>query len=110
MATVVPWVDLLLDVPKSILGENGLPIEAKESFGILMDKLNMEFSFKKILDDYPNILDQLSNMILSLRRTKNPDRQTNGVAAWLKQLEIALGESHMAARKMARRCKSSWTT
>lgn len=105
MATVVPWVDLLLDVPKSILGENGLPIEAKESFGILMDKLNMEFSFKKILDDYPNILDQLSNMILSLRRTKNPDRQTNGVAAWLKQLEIALGESHMAARKMARRCK-----
>ena len=55
---------------RAFLGENGLPIEAKESFGILMDKLNMEFSFKKILDDYPNILDQLSNMILSLRRTK----------------------------------------
>ena len=60
MATVVPWVELLLDVPKSILGENGLPIEAKESFGILMDKLNKEFSLNKILDDYPHILDQLS--------------------------------------------------
>ncbi|NLI60079.1 MAG: glycosyl transferase [Clostridiales bacterium] len=102
---VAPWVDLLLETPKSILGENGLSEEIKENFHKLMDSLNRDFSFKRILDDYNDILDNLSKVILSLRRTRPSEKQYQEITSWLKQLEIALGESHMEARKIAKRIK-----
>lgn len=102
---IVPWVDLLLDTPKAILGENGLSEDVKESFNRLVERLNKDFTLRKILDEYHDILDDLSKVILSLRRSKIPEQQSRRITTWLKQLEIALGESHMAARKIAMRCK-----
>ena len=87
----------MLETPKSILGENGLSEEIKENFHKLMDSLNRDFSFKRILDDYNDILDNLSKVILSLRRTRPSEKQYQEITSWLKQLEIALGESHMEA-------------
>ena len=103
---LAPWVDLLLEPPKSIRGENGLSEEVKENFHRLVDSLNKNFSIKRILDDYHDILDNLSKVILSLRRTKSAESESREITSWLKQLEIALGESHIEARKIAAECKS----
>ena len=102
---LAPWVDLLLEPPKSIRGENGLSEEVKENFHRLVDSLNKDFSIKKILDDYHGILDNLSKVILSLRRTKALESEFRQITNWLKQLEIALGESHIEARKIAAQCE-----
>ncbi|NLJ41243.1 MAG: glycosyl transferase, partial [Clostridiales bacterium] len=105
MAEIVPWVNLLLETPKCILGENGLSDEVREKYNELMDKLNKDFSLKKILDEYYEILDNLSKLMLAFRRTGAPEKQHREVAGWLKQLEIALSESYTAARKITIRCK-----
>lgn len=103
---MVPWVGLLLETPRSVLGKNGLSPEVKDNFNKLMERLNKDFTLKKILDEYHHILDNLSEVMLSLRRTKALEKQSREMTEWLKQLEIALGESNMAARKLSNRCNN----
>jgi cyclic beta-1,2-glucan synthetase len=106
MEEITPWVDLLLDIPRGILGENGLSPEVKEDFHNLVEKLNKDFTLKNILDEYHEILDNLSKVMLSLRRTRGLEKQSKEMTKWLKKLEIALGESNMAVRELATKCKN----
>ncbi|MFY9176826.1 MAG: glucoamylase family protein [Caldicoprobacterales bacterium] len=102
---LAPWVDLLLEPPRSIRGQNGLSEEVKKNFERLVDSLNKNFSIMRILDDYHDILDNLSKVISSIRQAKDSEKESRQITNWLRQLEIALGESHIAARKIAAICK-----
>ena len=92
--------------PRSIRGQNGLSEEVKKNFERLVDSLNKNFSIMRILDDYHDILDNLSKVISSIRQAKDSEKESRQITNWLRQLEIALGESHIAARKIAAICKN----
>ncbi|HZJ82927.1 MAG TPA: glucoamylase family protein, partial [Clostridia bacterium] len=101
---IVPWVKLILRTPKRFLEESGLSDKTIENYHTLIDKIDKDFTIQGIIEDYHEILDSLSEIMLSLRKTNGWKNGNKEIMMWLKDLEIALGESHMAAKRIATRC------
>lgn len=101
----VPWVNLILNAPKAISSDSEAFKETVKKYDDLLRKLNYSVTLKGITDNYDGILDSLSEVMSSLRRSGQKQSLIQEIQNWLKQLEITLGKAYVSIKKFSKRCR-----
>jgi len=102
---LVPWVDLILNAPKALHSESGAFAETARKYSDLLEKLNQSVTLKGIMDNYDGILDSLSEVMSTLRRSGQRQVIVHEIQSWLKQIEFTLGKAYVSIGKFSQRCK-----
>jgi len=101
-----PWIDLLVKVPRFLLSDKGPFKESGNKMSQFLGKLNHSMSLAGFLENYHDILDNLSDLLVILRKSSSKDSPRYLEARqWLKQMELNLAKSHAVINQFVDRCR-----